>query len=1020
MCVNTRYFSFLSNYIQKWFKNVFFKIGLRLEKNPLLFMIIGFLISAGGASGFINFYLETRFLYLVVPRTSNIWTQYQNIIDKFGSPTATMSLLISLENKNNNNNILTPNNMNDIYDIYQSIYFTHNETDLFNDIEYSEVCLTLYPSSSDCISDYTNIFGEIFSNQEQLWNDQQLLLNEINDNPSTDLFVGGIQYNEDSNLITGGTMINFIYELKSYNSDTNHIVYQYMKYWNEYWEKYSNDYIKRNGLKINYVNDRSLDDEILRVIIGDISIFGLAFGLMMLYFIFALGKLDCINTRMWLAFSIGIVLLCAIICGFGIGLWLGGELSLVVMLIPYVLLGVGVDDMIIITKSYDYSKKYHTKNIIAYALQQSGLAITQTSLCSCTALFIGAIIPGIPPAITTFCLLGGFAFFTNYVMQFLIFVPLLLFDEQRKERKANFACFCLTYDDVDVDDDDKNKQNDDGKEKKFDFKCCTSPDVFCGKLMSGIMKYRIIRWIIIFIFFGCAIYCILVIPEIDTKSDLTLLVPDDSSIIGYYDEFDIGFNEQTLIELEIVIEDTDFSNIADRYSILKFINDLEDETQFIAQNNWLQSYIDWLQLQYNINVNTLNSNDFYKYLQLFANNDTANYGDIVYKRNYFGNITEIEATRFYVFAFSDSDAATQWNEYKEWNNIMNKYGINGYVFTSNYGFSYVSSEITQLIIESMFYSAIGVFIVILIFSDTRMALFILLVVLLIDIDLIGCLYFFNFSLNIITYSILVMAVGLTVDYVIHIVHAITEAKETLQNKNKNNPINFDKILELGMRTMGLSVLKGAFTSLLGGLPLLISNSEGFRIFGAMWISIILIATLHGFFFVPAILYEVYNFYLSIYHPNPVENKPVFVTMNTLEMMEKHIPVESNEHDEYNGHNNYDEVDIMQINEKQDEQFIDDMKERYQENKEKEDVANVENNNIIEEDEDKDNYDNDDNQIQDDRQEENNNDDNYNPLLPRQEEEEEEEEEDNYNETAPRTTDILNQIPDIGNKHKSVD
>eukprot|EP01084_Bolivina_argentea_P277904 474614_1 len=60
--------------------------------------------------------------------------------------------------------------------------------------------------------------------------------------------------------------------------------------------------------------------------------------------------------------------------------------------------------------------------------------------------------------------------------------------------------------------------------------------------------------------------------------------------------------------------------------------------------------------------------------------------------------------------------------------------------------------------------------------------------------------------------------------------------------------------------MGVSVLKGAFTSLLGGLPLFLSASEGFRIFAAMWVGIIIIAVLHGFLFVPAVMYEVWELY----------------------------------------------------------------------------------------------------------------------------------------------------------------
>ena len=113
-----------------------------------------------------------------------------------------------------------------------------------------------------------------------------------------------------------------------------------------------------------------------------------------------------------------------------------------------------------------------------------------------------------------------------------------------------------------------------------------------------------------------------------------------------------------------------------------------------------------------------------------------------------------------------------------------------------------------------------------------------------------------------------MAVGLTVDYVIHISFAITDAINFGdKDKSIKSSFEFDKILSISMKSMGLSVLKGAFTSLLGGLPLLLTSSQGFRIFGVMWIAIIVIAVLHGFLFVPSVLYEVFSFYRWYKYPS---------------------------------------------------------------------------------------------------------------------------------------------------------
>ncbi len=63
-----------------------------------------------------------------------------------------------------------------------------------------------------------------------------------------------------------------------------------------------------------------------------------------------------------------------------------------------------------------------------------------------------------------------------------------------------------------------------------------------------------------------------------------------------------------------------------------------------------------------------------------------------------------------------------------------------------------------------------------------------------------------------------------------------------------------------MLTMGASVCKGAWTTFLGSLALIFSQSQAFRTFFLMFVGIIIIAALHGLLFVPSILGEFYTFF----------------------------------------------------------------------------------------------------------------------------------------------------------------
>ena len=57
-----------------------------------------------------------------------------------------------------------------------------------------------------------------------------------------------------------------------------------------------------------------------------------------------------------------------------------------------------------------------------------------------------------------------------------------------------------------------------------------------------------------------------------------------------------------------------------------------------------------------------------------------------------------------------------------------------------------------------------------------MALFISILIAMIDVDLIGWMALNSISLDTFAYGQLIMAVGLTVDYIINITHAINDAK----------------------------------------------------------------------------------------------------------------------------------------------------------------------------------------------------------------------------------------------------
>jgi len=178
------------------------------------------------------------------------------------------------------------------------------------------------------------------------------------------------------------------------NETIQDAVYEFMGSWGEYWTEHANDYAD-DDLSIAFYTDRSFDDEINRVVFGDAPVFVLALFVMLVYLMFTLGKLSCIRARPWLAFSAILVMLCSMAIGFSVGLCVGAKFNTLAALVPFILLGVGVDDMIILVDTYDKTPMPQDNILNAHrrlgnALATSGLSISLTSFCSSMAFFVGS------------------------------------------------------------------------------------------------------------------------------------------------------------------------------------------------------------------------------------------------------------------------------------------------------------------------------------------------------------------------------------------------------------------------------------------------------------------------------------------------------------------------------------------------------------------------------------------------------------------------------------------------------
>jgi len=802
-------------------------------------------------SGFMSFEEESRSENLWVPKD----TKAQDDLKMYSSyfPREGRINQVILEAKGNEN-VFSKTVLLEAMDIHLSIMDLSVEDSEGTKHTLVDLCIIKDEGASQpCM--ITSILDLWNYDKETLQNDSDPLAtvnNSGKDLQELQQTVGGIQTNSNGDF-TSAKALSIMYFLA--NNDKL-VGGSYVDEEAENWEMEFLDLtrnIKSDLISVYPEATISMDEEFGGAIQGDIGLMSTGYIIMLVYLALNLGRLrDRVEARIGLSAAGLICIGMSIGASYGLSAGLGFFFTPLHTILPFILLGLGIDDSFVIAGAYEQVKG--AKDVperVALALSHAGVSITITSVTDFVAFLLSTA--SSLPALTSFCLYAAMGILFLFLFQISFFSACLTIDSKRIEAQRYDILCCAKRKTAD------QRSPTTETEKSFLSK-------FLGGAYSRALLNPVVSVAVCLGFVAVFVVGAVGTNQLSVQDSSRSFIPDGSYLLDTMDKQDQYFGEQGP-KVEIVTLGMDyFQEQAFLADIRTRLEGLEDRSPYIRDTNgptfssWYDSYIDWLgalgpndpNLLLDSSGRPTDEDQFYQYLQTYLDGPGARYRTHVKFEGGSSATRTIVAARMeaeYVSFAKYKDGRLQEDAEKEVQAMDDTRSIvEGWENpTFPWSFNYLSWEVFKIIkgelTQGITLCLVAVFaLTLVLLAHPLTAFLVVLSVAMTIIDVMGVMYYWDLVIDNVSVIMLVLAVGLSVDYAAHVAHCFMLKSGTRRER-----------VALTLGDIGPAVLNGGFSTFLAVVLLSGSSSYVFRVIFKQFFATVVLGMGHGLIFLPILL-----------------------------------------------------------------------------------------------------------------------------------------------------------------------